>query len=270
LETVLVEDISKAFTTPNKKEKINVLKDVSFDVSKGEIVSVVGSTGCGKTTLIRIIDGLLPPDSGQVQVNGKRVDNPKDSPCALVFQNFNLLPWRNVIKNVEFGLEGKGVATAERAKIAQEYIDLVGLSKFEKFRPYELSGGMQQRVGLARALAVNPEVVLLDEPFSSVDALMRSSLQGEVFKILVKTGKTAIIVTHNVEEAIFMSDKVFGLARGEPGIAKICEVSLPRPNKDSRDPDELLLQRRDIIESRSSGVYDLMKMVTQHLIGRHQ
>jgi len=230
-----------------------------MSVNEGEIVSMIGPTGCGKTTLLRIIDGLVPLDSGEVLVNDKIVKDPKDSSCALVFQRFNLLPWRNALKNVEFGLESKKVEAKERQEQARHYLKLVGLEGYERYYPHQLSGGMQQRVGLARAIATKPEVVLLDEPFSSVDLLRRESLQYEVLKILLKTKETAIFVTHNVEEAIFLSDKIISFSTRPGRVKAVYDVNLPRPNvADDEAIVRTLRERKNLIDSRSEETYKLI------------
>jgi NitT/TauT family transport system ATP-binding protein len=258
---LVVDQVSKTFISPEKNAgRIEILRDVSFSVNEGQIVSLIGPTGCGKTTLLRIIDGLIPPDSGQILVNGKQVRTPKDSSCAMVFQRFNLLPWRNALKNVEFGLEANGVEPKERERIAKEYLNLVGLSGYEKYHPHLLSGGMQQRVGLARAIAIKPDIVLLDEPFGSVDLLRRESLQNEALKILIKTKETGIFVTHNVEEAVFLSDTIVSLATRPGRIRAVYQVKLPRADQNDSDDQiaKTLKERRDLIDSRSEDSYKLI------------
>jgi NitT/TauT family transport system ATP-binding protein len=251
-----VEKVSKAYESIDRKKRVEILKDISFTVDEGEIISIIGPTGCGKTTLLRIVDGIIAPDSGQVLINGAAVKSTKN-PCAMVFQNFNLLPWRNVLKNVEFGLEALGIPRQERSSTAQHYLELVGLKEYGKHHPHELSGGTQQRVGLARALAINPEVVLLDEPFSSVDILMRESLQEEVLKILQATKKTAVFVTHNINEALFLSDRIISLTAKPSGIKAVYNVNLPHPRNDevlrSAVADKLIAEmRRDLLEPMRS------------------
>ena len=250
-----VDRISKSFVAANgSKKSIEVLRAISFSVEEGEIVSIIGPTGCGKTTLLRIIDGIIKPDSGRVLINNQEVQNSNNPSCGVVFQNFNLFPWRSAIKNIEFGLEAKSVKPEERHRIAQEHIELVGLKGYEKYHPHELSGGMQQRIGLARALAINPEVVLLDEAFSSVDLLLRESLQEEVMKILSRTKKTAIFITHNVSEALYLSDRIISLSSNPGMIKKIYEVNLPHPRtQEVLESSEALklsqLMRHDLLES---------------------
>ena len=229
---VSVEQVSKSFPAAKGTGTVEVLRDVSFTAEDGEIVSVIGPTGCGKSTLLRIISGLSLPTSGSVTIGGKKVTGPNNPASGIVFQSFNLLPWRNVISNVEFGLEAKEVPPDERKKIASKYVELVGLKGFEYYHPHQISGGMQQRVGLARALAFVPEVILLDEPFSSLDMLTRESLQQDVLKILQRTGKTAILVTHSIDEALVLSNRIISLGGKPSGIKGVFEVKLPYPRTD--------------------------------------
>ncbi|MGI0079939.1 MAG: ABC transporter ATP-binding protein [Nitrososphaerales archaeon] len=257
---LVVENINKGYVAvKGVQTKVTVLKDISFSVNEGEIVSIIGPTGCGKTTLLRIIDGIIPADSGHVFIDEKEVKDTKNSQCAMVFQNFNLFPWRNALKNVELGLESKGVSPEERRQKAEELLKLVGLGGYEKHHPHELSGGMQQRVGLARALAIDPAVVLLDEPFSSVDLLLRESLQDEVLKILVEKKKTAIFITHNVDESLFLSDRIISLAARPGRIKNIYTVDLARPRtnevlRSARAEQLKDLMRSDLLESLASMV----------------
>ena len=259
-DKLVAEGISKVYVEAGPPQRtIDVLKDINLSVAPGEIVSLIGPTGCGKTTLLRIIDGIIKPDSGKISINGSTVQDPGKSACAMVFQNFNLFPWRNVLGNVEFGLEAKGVAKEEREATARRYIELVGLKGYEKYHPHQLSGGMQQRVGLARAIAVNPEDVLLDEPFSAIDILLRESLLVEVLKILIASKKSAIFVTHDAEEALFVSDRIISLAT-KPGRVKTSyKVDLPRARGESESEDDnLFKERRRLIESRSAETYRLI------------
>ncbi|MDA4128809.1 MAG: ABC transporter ATP-binding protein [Thaumarchaeota archaeon] len=251
---VVVEHVKKSYSSADGKRNVEVLGDISFTVDDGEIVSVIGPTGCGKSTLLRIIAGILPPDSGRVAVGGKEVVSSANPASAIVFQSFNLFPWRNVIKNIEFGLEAKETTAEERGSIAQKYVELVGLKGFEKYHPHELSGGMQQRVGLARALAIDPEVILLDEPFSSVDLLTRESLQQEVLKILLETRKTAIFVTHNIDEALVLSNRIISIGDRPGRVKGIFPVELPYPRTDEVLLSEKALSlkltlKRDLIKS---------------------
>jgi NitT/TauT family transport system ATP-binding protein len=184
-----------------------VLEDLSFEVREGELVSLLGASGCGKTTLLRIIAGLVPLDAGSVSVQGTAVAGPRKDLC-MVFQNFGLLPWRSVLANVAFPLELDGVAPAEREAVAARYIEIVGLKGFESHYPHELSGGMQQRVGIARALTRKPLVLLMDEPFAALDAQTRETLQEDFMRIRRELRTTVIFVTHSIDEALVMSDRI--------------------------------------------------------------
>ncbi len=207
---------------------MEVLGGVSFDLKSGTFTSIIGPSGCGKTTLLRIIDGLLPADSGEVFFKGELVTSPPPK-MGFVFQGFGLLPWRTVQKNVEFGLELRGVDESERVEIARKYIQVVGLAGFENHYVHEISGGMQQRVGLARALSIDPDVLLMDEPFASVDMQTREILQKQLLQIVKgSVPKTTLFVTHNIDEAIYLSDEIV-LLTTRPGMVKeVIKVNLPQ------------------------------------------
>lgn len=195
---------------------VEALRDLSLEFPRGQLTSLLGPSGCGKTTLLKIISGLLEPTSGEVEVNGKPVTGPGPD-RAFVFQDFALLPWADVLRNVAFGLELRGVPVSEREDIAQEHIKNVGLDGFERSFPHELSGGMRQRVGLARALAVESEVLLMDEPFSAVDEQTRRKFQEDLLGLVERENKTFIFVTHSIEEAVYVSDQI--------------AILLPRPSR---------------------------------------
>ena len=225
-----VRQLSKVFFEQNdpRRPGLVALHNVSFSVRNKEFVCLLGPSGCGKTTLIRIIAGLIRADRGEIRVNGKAVSAPGRDRC-MVFQQFGLLPWRTVLGNVEFGLEIEGIARAERQRIAGEYLALVGLSGFENYYPHQISGGMQQRVGIARALSKKPDILLMDEPFGAVDAQTREQLQEELLKIWNKTDTTVIFVTHSIDESIYLSDRVI-IMQSRPGrIKEEVQVDLPRP-----------------------------------------
>jgi NitT/TauT family transport system ATP-binding protein len=194
---------------------VHALDDVHLDFPEGQLTTLLGPSGCGKTTLLKIIAGLLAPSSGEVLVRGRAVRGPGPE-RAFVFQDFALLPWATVLRNVAFGLELRGTAPSERDAVARKYIGEVGLSGFEDRYPHELSGGMRQRVGLARALAVNAEVLLMDEPFSAVDEQTRRKFQEDLLHLLDKERKTVIFVTHSIEEAVYVSTRIVLLSR-RPG-----------------------------------------------------
>ncbi|MTH98387.1 ABC transporter ATP-binding protein [Roseibium sp. RKSG952] len=196
--------------------EVEALRDLTLEFPRGQLTSLLGPSGCGKTTLLKIIAGLLDPTSGEIEVNGKPVAGPGPD-RAFVFQDFALLPWASVLRNVAFGLELRGVAKSEREAIAEKYIAEVGLSGFEKSYPHELSGGMRQRVGLARALSVDADVLLMDEPFSAVDEQTRRKFQEDLLSLVQNESKTFIFVTHSIEEAVYVSDQI--------------AILLPRPSR---------------------------------------
>ncbi|MBC6460506.1 ABC transporter ATP-binding protein [Actinomadura sp. HBU206391] len=204
-----VRQVSKVFHDDRGRE-VQALRDVTFQVRRSEIVALTGQSGCGKTTLLRIIMGLERSTSGTVSVGGDPVRG-----CGpdrgIVFQNAELLPWRTALGNVEFGLEARGVPKAERRAAAQEAIELVGLGAAAGRRPHELSGGMRQRVGIARALAIDPDVLLMDEPFSALDAQTREGMQAELLEIHARTGKTIVFVSHDLDESVLLADRVVTL-----------------------------------------------------------
>jgi NitT/TauT family transport system ATP-binding protein len=207
---------------------LEVFRNVDFDVGEREIVTVVGPSGCGKTTLLRCLDGLLSVDAGDIWINNQRIVEPIAS-VAMVFQHFGLFPWKTVFDNVAYGLQMAGVAREEIARRVPQFINLVGLAGFEQAYPYQMSGGMQQRCGLARALAVEPSVLLMDEPFAAVDAQTREILQFELLRIWETRPTTMVFVTHSIEEAVLMGDRVFVL-KGRPSwIQEIVTVDLPHP-----------------------------------------
>jgi NitT/TauT family transport system ATP-binding protein len=225
-----VRRLSKIFFEQNDPHKpgLVALYDISLAIRKNEFVSLLGPSGCGKTTLIRIIAGLLAADRGDVLVNQRCVTAPGRDRC-MVFQQFGLLPWRTVMSNVEFGLEIEGMARDERRAVADKYLELVGLKGFENYYPHQISGGMQQRVGIARALSKKPEILLMDEPFGAVDAQTREQLQEELLKIWAQTETTVVFVTHSIDEAIYLSDRVV-VMQARPGrIKEEVMIDLPRP-----------------------------------------
>ena len=227
---VEIQAVSKSFhkTVKDNTTEIKALSDVSLSVRENEFVSIIGPSGCGKTTLLKIIDGLIPYDSGKIVIAGKPVTAPGPD-RAVVFQSFALLPWRTVLANVEFSLELRQLPKEERAKTARDYLKRVGLTDFENHYPHELSGGMQQRAGLARALAVNPAILLMDEPFGAVDAQTRQLLQEELLELWQRERKTVIFVTHSMDEAVYLSDRVVVMTPRPGKVAEILDVPLPRP-----------------------------------------
>ncbi|MCC6984629.1 MAG: ABC transporter ATP-binding protein [Bauldia sp.] len=218
---ISLRGVGKSF----KDGQVQAISDISFDVEGGEFVSLVGPSGCGKTTLLRLIDGLIRADEGEVLVAGKE---PRPGPdLAMVFQSARLMPWRSVVRNIEFALAVRGLRGRERHERAMALLGSVGLRDFANAYPHELSGGMQQRVGLARALAVEPKVLLMDEPFAALDAMTRETLRRELLLLWSRRRTAVVFVTHDIEEAIFLSQRVI-LLRPRPGrIDEIVEVRLP-------------------------------------------
>ncbi len=231
------QDIRLEYRQPRKSTQLVALDGVSLQVMDGEFVSIVGPSGCGKTTFLSVVDGLIPATGGRIMVDGEVVTRPGPD-RAVVFQDASLLPWRTVQGNVVYGLECQNVSASEASKRAQHFIDMVGLGGFEHHYPYELSGGMQQRVNLARALVMDPKILLMDEPFASLDAQTREVMQEELLQIWRRAEKTVLFVTHQIDEAIYLSDRVVVFS-GRPGKVKdIIKVDIERPRKLSikRDP----------------------------------
>jgi NitT/TauT family transport system ATP-binding protein len=208
--------------------KVVALQDISFEVQPFESLCILGPSGCGKTTLLRLLDCLIPRDAGEIMLEGEPVTAPRPD-VAMVFQHFGLFPWKTLEENIAYGLALRGGAKREVKPVIERYIRLVNLQGFEKAYPYQLSGGMQQRAGLARALAVNPSLLLMDEPFGSLDAQTRETLQEELSRILEQERKTMLFVTHSIDEAIYLGDRIL-LMTPRPGrIREILAVEIPRP-----------------------------------------
>lgn len=242
------DNVSLVYLNPKTKEETWALDRVSLEIRDGEFVSVVGPSGCGKTSFLSIVDGLIRATRGKIFIDGKEVVGP-DYDRAVVFQSDCLLPWRTVIQNVGYGLELRGVPKSQVQERSMGLIKLVGLEGFERRYPYELSGGMRQRVNLARALACDPQVLLLDEPFAALDAQTREFMQYELLNIWSQAKKTALFITHQINEAIFLSDRVVVLS-GRPGRVKAeIPIELPRPRQLNLKRDPRFLQYEDQIWS---------------------
>ncbi len=214
---IQARNVNLTFRPPNRAP-VSALDGFDIDVEEGEFLSIVGPSGCGKSTFLNILLGLIKPDSGEVLMHGKKITGP-GSDRAMVFQEFGLLPWRTVQNNIELGLELKRTSAAKRRAVAERLVSLVGLGGFENHYPHELSGGMKQRVGLARALATDPDVLLMDEPFAALDAQTRDLMQVELLRIWREARKTVLFVTHQIDEAIYLSDRVMVMSK-RPGRAK--------------------------------------------------
>jgi len=239
-ETMIsIESVSKSFGN------FNALSSVNLKVAKGEFLVLLGASGCGKSTLLNMITGFEKPTTGRIVVNGREVKD-IDPHCGMVFQQYALFPWMNVIDNVAFGLKMKGISRAERHKTAQKYIEMVGLKGFENAYPKALSGGMKQRVSIARVLANDPDVILLDEPFAALDAMTRQVLQEELVHIYEKSGKTVVFITHSIDEALMLSTRMIILSARPGRVA--CDIAndLPHP----RNADVQLSQQYNELKTQ--------------------
>lgn len=246
-----VRDTSMSFTTSSKgqTDRLHVLDDVNLSIHKNEFLTVIGPSGCGKTTLLRILASLVTPDSGQVLVDGNAVTSPGHE-RAMVFQSFGLFPWKTVLDNVRFPLTVRRLPASVCTERAMTYLQKVGLERFTNHHPHQLSGGMQQRVGLARALATDPDILLMDEPFGAIDAQTRELMQEELMRLWQDSQKTVIFVTHDLDEAVLLADRVLLLSRPPGTIRKLLPVHLPRPRweYDVRALDEFVRIRAELWE----------------------
>jgi NitT/TauT family transport system ATP-binding protein len=242
--TLIIDHLSKQFVK-NGKETVDSLLDINVEIRDGEFICILGPSGCGKTTLLRIIAGLESPTSGQVLIDGTAIERPNPK-LGMIFQDYSLYPWRTVNENIAFGLELRGVGKVERDKIGDEYLELAGLAGFGNSYPYELSGGMRQRVAVVRALAVDPVVLLMDEPFGALDAQTRNRLQHDLLEIWDKTKKTILFVTHSVDEAVFLADRIVVLTPRPGHVCEIIDVDHLRPR--DRTSVEFAKVRRHVLD----------------------
>lgn len=244
MASLKVKKVSKNFVARDRTI-VKALDSVSFNVADKEFVAVIGQSGCGKTTLLSIVAGFEKSTKGCVIVGGNKVER-CNADRAVIFQDYALFPWLTVYGNISFGLEAKGIPKRERGEIIQHYIKFVGLTGFEKKYPREISGGMAQRVGIARALALSPSILLMDEPFGSLDAQTRTYMQDELIRIWQEDRRTVMFVTHSIPEAVKLADRIVVLSRGPGKVKAICEVNCPRPRKES---DKAVLRlRRELSE----------------------
>ena len=223
---IVIRNLTKTYSGGG----VVALQDINLEVQPDESLCILGPSGCGKTTLLRILDCLISQDRGQILVDGQAVTQPRPD-VAMVFQHFGLFPWKRLDENIAYGLELRGSPRQEVTATVERYIQLMGLKGFEKSYPYQLSGGMQQRAGLARALAINPSLLLMDEPFGSLDAQTREMMQEELLRILDGEKKTMIFVTHSIDEAILLGDRIVMMSRRPGRIREIIPVNIPRPRK---------------------------------------
>lgn len=228
MKTLVLEGVGQTYIDSHTGRSVEAVGNVDFEVPEGQFVSIIGPSGCGKTTVLNMIAGFVPPAKGVIRVGDVPVVGPSPD-RGVVFQSFALFPWMTIESNISFGLKMAGTPKEERRKVAQDMVDLVGLQGFEAKYPHELSGGMRQRAGVARVLATEPSIMLMDEPFASIDAQTRRTLQQEVLNIWGKKQTTVIFVTHDVEEAIFMSDRVVVLSGRPSEVLADIEVNIPRP-----------------------------------------
>jgi len=244
-------ELSKTFPGKGVRESVHVLENIQQRIENGRFVSIIGPSGCGKTTLLRIIAGLEKASAGKVLLDGKELAQGTEE-VGLVFQEYALFPWRTTLQNIEMGPEIKGVEKEKRRSKAMEYIKMFNLNGFENRYPRELSGGMKQRVAIARTLIMNPRVVLMDEPFGSLDSQTRNALQEFLLRIWGKRGDTIVFVTHNVDEAVFLSDQIIVLSKRPARIVKTFEVGLPRPR--DRTGQECNEIRREVLKVLSEEI----------------
>ncbi len=249
-DQIHIRNLQKTYVTDESQTV--VLEDFSLDIRKGELISIVGPSGCGKTTILRLLAGLMPPSGGSIYIGDRECSGP-GADRGFVFQDFALFPWRSVRKNVEFGLEIAGVPKEERRERADKYLKIVGLENFADSRIHELSGGMKQRVAIARALVTNPDVILMDEPFGALDAQTRNLMQAGLLKILNKTDQTIIFITHSVDEAVYLSDRIVVLTKRPAKIKEVISIDWPRP-RDRASPEFTALRKRILEELESENV----------------
>ncbi len=231
---IRIEGLAHQYYNKQTHEKVLAIKDVSFSVNEGEFVTIVGPSGCGKTTMLYLVSGLIKPTSGKILVDGVQVTKP-GADRGMVFQEFAILPWRTVWRNISHGLEIRHIPKQEREEIVRHYVDLVGLKGFEKKYPYELSGGMKQRVGVARALATKPKVILMDEPFAALDAQTRITLQKELLRISSEERMTVMFVTHSVDEAVLLGNRIVVLTKRPSVIKEIVDVPIDHAVRGSNE-----------------------------------
>jgi ABC-type nitrate/sulfonate/bicarbonate transport system ATPase subunit len=238
-------DVSVTYVRKRTGEQVTAIKGLDLRIAPREFVSIVGPSGCGKSTFLKVVAGLAEPTSGTVLLNGQPISDASDR-RAMVFQDASLFPWYSVIRNLTYGMECRGVSAKKARSAVLPLLDKVGLTGFEKHYPYELSGGMQQRVNLARALAVDPEILLMDEPFAALDAQTREIMQAELLRIWAETRKTVLFVTHQIDEAIFLSDRVIVMSARPGRIILDTRIDLPRPRslEIKETPEFLGLQKK--------------------------
>jgi ABC-type nitrate/sulfonate/bicarbonate transport system ATPase subunit len=234
--------------------KLQVLSDINLTVNKGEFAAIVGPSGCGKSTILRMFSGLETPSSGQVLADGQPIKGPHPQ-RSLIFQEHALYPWRTVEQNVGFGMELSGVPEAERKERIKEILEKVGLDGFQTYYPHQLSGGMRQRASIARALVLNPEVLLLDEPYGALDAITRLTMQNELIKLWRGTGKTMLLITHDIDEAVYLADTIYVMSPRPARFVAILKADMPRPR--NRNGADFVHLRQTIMDALDIGTYTI-------------
>ncbi|MBD2864526.1 ABC transporter ATP-binding protein [Paenibacillus oceani] len=248
MQTIQIDRVSKKFG------QLEVLSDIDFTIEKGEFAAIVGPSGCGKSTVLRMIAGLETASEGQVLANGQRIQKP-DPQRVLIFQEHALYPWRTVDDNVGFGLELAKVPAKERRIRVNEVLEKVGLSGFQSYYPSQLSGGMKQRVSIARALVLNPEVLLLDEPYGALDAITRLTMQNELIKLWRGSGMTVLLITHDIDEAVYLADTIYVMSPRPGRITEKFQTAMLRPR--DRNSSEFVKLRHQIMDSLDIGTYSI-------------
>lgn len=263
-----LQHVTKQFRVRGADEVFTAVDDIDIAVAAGEFLVLVGPSGCGKSTLLDLLAGLSDPTSGRILLDGKKITGP-GLDRGIVFQQYALLPWRTAQRNIEFGLEAKGVPRAQRRELARHYLELVGLRGFADRYPHELSGGMKQRVAIARSLAFDPEVLLMDEPFAALDAQTRESLQDELLRIWKATGKTIVFITHGIDEALYLGQRVAVLTARPGRIKSVVNVDIDKSGDDVRSGADFRSYRHRIwtllrgeTDPASSGEFDTRTEVT--------
>ncbi|HEY5855320.1 MAG TPA: ABC transporter ATP-binding protein [Aldersonia sp.] len=240
-----IDHVAKRFARRGSRDLFTAIEDVTIDVAPGEFLVLVGPSGCGKSTLLDLLGGLDRPSAGRILLDGKEITGP-GLDRGIVFQQYALLPWRTARHNIEFGLEAKGLPRAERRRRAEDYLELVGLAGFGDRYPHELSGGMKQRVAIARSLAFDPEVLLMDEPFAALDAQTRESLQDELLRIWRETRKTILFITHGIDEAVYLGQRVAVLTSRPGRVKTTLDISIDRSGEDVRSSEQFRHYRHEI------------------------
>jgi ABC-type nitrate/sulfonate/bicarbonate transport system ATPase subunit len=248
MQTIRIDNITKKFG------QLEVLSNIDLTIEKGEFAAIVGPSGCGKSTVLRMIAGLETPSSGQVLANDRVIGQP-DPQRVLIFQEHALYPWRTVEDNVGFGMELAKVPPAERRTRVDEILEKVGLTGFQKYYPHQLSGGMKQRASIARALVLNPEVLLLDEPYGALDAITRLTMQNELIKLWRGTGKTVLLITHDIDEAVYLADTIYVMSPRPGRIVRTVTADMERPR--NRNSAEFVALRSQVMESLDIGTYSI-------------